>query len=306
MRTKLKIDHELFTNLESDPPLWWMNLVKDRELYVDVRKNNYLNIYHNGGSLMKLEWGREYKATIHFEYIPLQKIQKGYYVPFDFQNNNVSFGEIQPIALNNFEQDALTKIKKRMRKFYGNASEKGLQAKYVIVNNHKKTANGFFIDTEFEYDNNRIDMVWVDIKKKNIAFVELKTIEDARLYLDEDPSQDVETIKQQLMKYSTLVCQHAHDLIRYYDKVFQIKKNLHLLPAFSTKEKSLLEYTFIEKPILLIGNCTQEWIEKRTEELEKKLKGIAFGCVYQGKNTFNFNIPYKENETLYSRSLDER
>ena len=64
------------------------------------------------------------------------------------------------------------------------------------------------------------------------------------------------------------------------------------MPEF-VKEISLKNYELIEKPILLIGDCTQKWIDSWAGVLKDQLKDIAFGCVYHGKTTYNFRIPYK-------------
>jgi hypothetical protein len=54
MKTKLNVNHNLFKKLSKRPPLWWKNLIADPEIYIDVRKDNHINVYHNGGSIMKL------------------------------------------------------------------------------------------------------------------------------------------------------------------------------------------------------------------------------------------------------------
>ena len=307
MKTKLRVDHGLFKNLVKNPPLWWINLKTDSDLYIDIRKGNYLNIYHNGGSIMKLEWAGEYKAKIHFEYIPLQKDND--YLPFDFQNDNISLEKHETISINNFEKETLDRIKKRIRKFYPNDSEKGMQGHYVIKNNgNVKNPKGFFIDTEYQFSidvnqessKGRIDLVWVDTERKEIAFVELKTIGDQRLYAAN--CNNPESIDIQLKKYTIFARKNERELIEYYDVVFQIKKKLEILPPFVT-EDSLLQYTLIHKPILLVGDCTQKWIDNNANDLNNQLKDIAFGCLYQGKGTYNFRIPYKTSN--YCFRLDE-
>lgn len=297
MKTKLRVDHALFRNLVKNPPLWWINLKTDSDLYIDIRKGNHLNIYHNGGSIMKLEWAGEYKAKIHFEYIPLQKDND--YLPFDFQNNNISLEKHETISINNFEKETLERMKKRIRKFYPNDSEKGMQGHYVIKNNgNVKNPKGFFIDTEYQFSidvnqessKGRIDLVWVDTERKEIAFVELKIIGDQRLYAAN--CNNPESIDIQLKKYTIFARKNERELIEYYDVVFQIKKKLEILPPFVT-EDSLLQYTLIHKPILLVGDCTRKWIDQNADRLNNQLKDIAFGCLYRGKTTYNFRIPYK-------------
>jgi hypothetical protein len=57
------------------------------------------------------------------------------------------------------------------------------------------------------------------------------------------------------------------------------------------------------KPILLVGDCTQKWIDKNANLLKNQLQGIALGCVYHGKETWNFKIPSKTARNCFN--LDE-
>ncbi|HOV22171.1 MAG TPA: hypothetical protein PLW95_05770 [bacterium] len=299
MKITLKTNHPLFQRLKDNPPQWWQNLKSDPEIYIDIRKENYLNVYHNGGSIMKLGGTKGYKAQIHTEYIPLNTTAK--YLPFEFQEGNISLKELQTIDIRNFEREALERIKKRIRKFYPNGSEKGIQGQYVINNNKKRRGEGFFIDTEMAYGNNRkdmkrIDMVWVNMKTREIAFVELKTMGDDRLYATERESN--ETIDKQLKKYYEFAKGNRNDLIEYYNRVYQVKKELGLLPRFA-KDDSLKNYRLIERPILLVGDCTQQWIDKNAEDINNWLKDIAFGCLYQGKTNYNFKIPYEKSQNCF-------
>lgn len=310
MKYELKTNHVLFSQLEEKPPLWWRNLKSDPEVYIDIRKKNYINAYHNGGSILKLEYSGKYKAEIHKEYIPLKL--KGNYFPYDFQGSDISLNVLEPIDLNNFDKDSLEIIKKRMRKFYPSHSEKGIQGKYVTLTKSKKNNTGFFIDTEMQYGQARIDLVWVDIKTRKIVFVELKTISDKRLEIDDykdeqaivddalimKNNQEPEKIDVQLKKYYDFAHKNKKRLIDYYNKVLCIKQRLGLLPAF-VKENSLEDYELIEKPILLLGDCTQTWINGNAEKLNNQLQHIAFGCLYHGKTNWNFKIPDKSSGNVF-------
>jgi hypothetical protein len=290
----LNIEHKLFKSLRTNPPLWWNNLKADPELYIDIRKDNYINVYHNGGSIMKLEGADEYKAKIHFEYIPFQREKD--YLSFIFENDNIIIGKLEAISLDKFSEKTLRKIKDRIKKSYPNDSEKGLQGTYVVRN---KKFKGFFIDTEFEYkfenDTIRIDIIWVDIQKKKIAFVELKTMGNACLFKNRE---EKDSIEKQLSKYYDFITKNSEDLKIYYEKVFRIKKELGILPEF-VSEETLSEYKIIEKPILLIGDCTQIWIDNIAKVINKKIEKIAFACIYQGITSFNFRIPEKSSRNIY-------
>ena len=303
MNIELKKDHGLFQRLQNSPPVWWINLKSDEEIYIDVRKDNYLNVYHNGGSIMKLEGEKEYKAKIHYKYIPLEKVKD--YLPINFQNDSIGFSDHKLIELDNFSKEPLEKIKKRIRKFYTNASEKGIQGNYVVKNNYfSKKEKGFFIDTEFQFANGRIDMVWVDLETQRIFFIELKTMNDDRLKIDEKQEQKKnapDTIGIQLGKYYKFGTNNVEEIIMYYDRVFSIKKDLGLLPGF-VKEQSLTNFELIEKPILLIGDCSQAWIDNNVDKLNDNIKGVAFGVLCQGIKTNNFRIPYKTSKNCYRLS----
>ena len=219
---------------------------------------------------------------------------------FDFQNGMIALLEPKIISINSFEKKSLERIKNRILKFYPNNSEKGIQGQYVVKTKNKKQSDGFFIDTEFQYKEGRIDMVWVDLKTHKIVFVELKTIGDERLYIDRNKKK--ETIDKQLSNYYEFAYKNKDTLIDYYNRVFCIKKDLGILPEF-VKENSLSNYELIKKPILLVGDCTNKWIDKHAGDLNKQLKDIAFGCVYHGKDTYNFRVPYKTSGNRFR--LDE-
>ncbi|MFC1817461.1 hypothetical protein ACFL0B_00005 [Thermodesulfobacteriota bacterium] len=296
MAFTIDINHRLFDKLSEEQPVWWRNLISDPQIYIDIRKGNHINVYFNGGSIMKLECPRAYKAQIHFEYIPLKR--ESNYLPLSFSENEISIPVIEPISLNNFNTNSLEKIKKRIAKFYPNNSEKGIQGKYVTANNNKRKSDGFFIDTEFQFTFNeekeskkgRVDLVWIDLKRKEIVLVELKTIGDGRLY-NED-CHDPESVDVQLDKYRRFAMIYEEMLKEYYDTVFQIKNKLKVLPSFVT-ETSLLKYKLVNKPILLVGDCTRLWIKDNSKNLNDKIDSVAHSCIYQGINTFTFNIPQK-------------
>lgn len=292
MKTSLKVDHRLFEELEANPPVWWKNLKNDKDLYIDIRKDNKINVYYNGGSIMKLEWvggpkGR-LQAKIHFEYIPLQGDAS--YVQYDISGGNISLPNPGILAVDNFSKKSRTAVKKRVGKFFSNSSEKGLQGHYVTRNYGMDKPQGFFLDTEFQHGDLRIDLVWIDLARKKLAFVELKTISDARLNTESKSS--AETIDQQIRKYYRFIKANRKDLQIYYDKVFQVKKQLGLLPSWVTTS-SLNGFDLIEKPVLLVGDCTLKWIKANKTTLNQAIEKVAFGCVYQGPGTFRFGLPYR-------------
>jgi len=279
-------EHGLFKTLKEKQPVWWLNLMSDKEIWADIRKNNKINVYYRSGSIMNLWFAKnDFRAKMHFEYIPIQ--EEKIHISFDFTGATLDLerSNFQIPALNDFEPDVLKKIKKRIYNHNSAGSEKSIQASFVLKNSG-------FIDTEFQHRSSRIDLIWIDKNFKKIFFVELKTIGDDRLYFGEDYNTDKENIAIQLKKYKDFVSEKNAELLKYYQKLFLIKKRLNILPKGCDVE-NLDGYTIEEYPILLVGDCTQNWIKKNGTDLNEKIKDFSYGAFYQGVNTRHFYIPEK-------------
>ena len=87
MKISLKADNPLFTELAKNPA-WWQNLKNDKDIYSDIRKDNYISVYCNGGSIMKLDYKGGFRAKIHPEYVPLRG--RNDYLSFKFSDSEVS------------------------------------------------------------------------------------------------------------------------------------------------------------------------------------------------------------------------
>ena len=299
MKLILDVENGLFNRLAGENPEWWDNLVSDRDIYIDIRKNNKINAYVNGGSIINLSGVKKYTAEIHYEYIPLQKEKN--YLAYEFKDEKIYIPKTKQIQLDNFSPASLQMIKKRIRKFYPNSSEKGIQGAYVTKNNNKNNNIGFFLDTEFQFSvrdgsDGRVDLVWVDLEKKKIALVELKTMSDGRLF--DGNNTETESIDIQLSKYRKFAEENEEDLRNYYEKIFQIKKKLGLLPTF-VNENTISGYELLHEPILLIGDCRQTWIKEKSSDINNKIKNIAHSCIYQGSSTHKFSIPVKTDRNTF-------
>ena len=61
---------KLFEELKIQKPVWWTLLKNDDEIYIDIRKNNYINAYFFGGSIVKLEFKKNrFVGEIHQKYL---------------------------------------------------------------------------------------------------------------------------------------------------------------------------------------------------------------------------------------------
>ncbi len=290
--SNLNINNKLFEELEKNNTEWWQNLVNDPSIYIDIRKDNIINAYYRGASIIKLEYSNGLTGKIHYEYIPLKSEQP--YVSYKFNRNSVEFNteDIAPHLLNNFDSDVLKAIKSRINKFNDTSSEKCIQSELILK-------DGFFIDSEFAYKKDveeelRIDLVRIDTDLKKIVFYEVKTILN--------PELQNEKIVSQLTKYKSFAENYSPYLLDHYKKLFEIKKKLNILPVKLAELNHIDDYTILNKPVLLIGDCTDEWIKKHKEMIDNKVNDIAYASLYLGKSTKNSFLPgkSKENRSIYS------
>jgi len=62
----------LYSELQNHPPKWWKTILADKELYIDIRKMNIIDIYYLGGRLAELKYDRVTKyirTTAHPKYV---------------------------------------------------------------------------------------------------------------------------------------------------------------------------------------------------------------------------------------------
>ncbi len=286
---RLNIKDALFNELSCNPPAWWKSIINDNELSVQIRKENYIDVYYRGGCLIsELRFdGKVFAGKINSQYIPFKKNE---YIPYQFGPDSVGFGKVEVLGLDNFSASVLSRIKKNISNFYDSSSEKAIQYKFI-------ENDSYFIDSEFAYryregerNTIRIDLVRIDSQSKKIVFVEVKTMGDSRLYTDE--------IIEQLSMYRNFIENKKEELLDYYSKIFEIKRSIGVLPKGLLAE-SLIGYQVLTKPLLLFGDCKQQWIDEFSPELDKKIADQATGCYYFGKPDYSCQLLKKTKDNRH-------
>lgn len=259
-KTDLDLNHKLFQILKSkDAPDWWRIVLAYKakstteDIYIDIRKNNTINVYYQGASIAKIAIrSGKIIATVHPKYLGYDdKSNKDHYTAKGdpiYQSCHDKLKE-----LGNGKESILDCAKK----FYSDKnakeerdpekkSEKKLQGEIVC---RDKTR---YIDSEFahRYIENqkntiRIDLVRVDGSK--IQFVELKRIQDDRL-LNSDGSEP--EVTKQISEYKKFIRENKDDLLEYYKRVITIKREL----GIPTTDANIESLTIDEEPYLEIYN----------------------------------------------------
>lgn len=271
-KSSLRSDHPLFKQLISDAPEWWYKALQFEGAYIDIRKDNTINIYYEGASLAKVEWANgTVRATCHPKYLYGDRAQAYYkngiaiYQPCEEELMRLGTEECR--LLINAQMYYSDKEGKEVSDTE-QKSEKKLQGEIVC------RAKTLYIDSEFahQYEKGsrhtiRIDLVRVVGNK--IQFVELKRIQDNRL-LHEECSNVMPEIILQIEEYSSFLKTNFKAILEYYKNLIAIKRALGL-PTTSADIDTLAIDT---EPYLEIHNLythLNPQREARIEGIKRKL-----------------------------------
>lgn len=238
----LNINHLLFKRLKSENPSWWQFVIcniKTGGFYVDIRKDNSLNVYYNGGSLLKISLSKgRIKGEIHEYYIGHVGSK---YVEYELEQLT----------------EDIDSIKSRITSRFSNTSENGIKARLIT------DLDSTYIDSEFAYPEiigmndkganiyktTRIDLTKLENDK--IIFVELKRIEDGRLLTNKYDRRSPEILSQ-MKDYQQFITNHRQDIIEYYKTLFEIKHSLGILPIKLSNLTDISTYELSEDVELYI------------------------------------------------------
>lgn len=263
----LNEERSLWQELEENPPLWWKNILADKELYVEIRKDNYANVYYYGGNVALVQWiGGKITAVAHRKYLG--------------KADGIDLYEDCTDMLQG--KEGLEHIKKKIREEYNKLSKRKETDKQngLYISGEKRVQGELklyfpkrYIDSEFAYRINSNELIrfdLVELKGKKLVFVELKLITDSRL---RSKVKEPEIIEQ-MTKYGDFICKHAEALKNYYTKLLRIKKRIGLWYGETEIEQIAL------KPVLLIVNTYKGELSqgrvKRKQAIEELKKNAMF------------------------------
>ena len=262
----LNHSHKLFEQLKHNAPDWWRCVVDCNEVYIDIRKDNTINIYYQGASLAKIEFQKGgIKATCHPKYLYGDDVAKFYknghaiYQPCEEELRTLANSECR--LLKNAQLFYTNKDDKESKNPEDKA-EKKLQGDIVCKNRE------LYIDSEFAHRYQeglrhtiRIDLVRV--KDNKIQFVELKRIQDNRL-LHKEGSKTPEIITQ-IEEYRNFIEENKDAILAYYKNLITIRRALGL-PTTSTDIETLSIDT---EPHLEIHNLYVKDSKQREDRIKK-------------------------------------
>lgn len=236
-------------------------LCEDHELYIEIRKDNYINVYYFGGSVVRIDYNNGFVAETHQKYLgdekPRGKTKKGkdkyQYDPFDLTTlNEIKIADIK----NRIKSDYLRHIDNE------NPAEKWIQGKMI-----KESTN--YIDSEFQFNQDteigKLSIDLIELSGGVLSFVELKVIFDSRLRNDVKRTLKVPEIIEQMGKYQLFINRYEDNIKEYYKKLTEIKQSLGLSIVDN------INLTLNKTPKLIIANT----YSKKTKQREDRISDIT-------------------------------
>lgn len=258
----------LWQELENNPPQCWKNILEDKALYVEIRKDNYVNVYYYGGNVALLRWtGGKITAETHRKYLGKPDETDLYQDCTEILHS----------------KEGLDLIKENIREEYHKLSkrEKTDEQNRVYTSNEKWVQGELklrfpkrYIDSEFAYrigKNNLIRFDMVELKGNELRFIEIKLITDSRLRSNDKKPE----IINQMTKYSHFIREHTEVLKDYYTKLLRIKKRIGLWNGENEIEHIAL------KPILLIVNTYKGILSKGRENRKNSIEELKENTMFE-------------------------
>ena len=228
----LKADATIFAELQKNPE-WWKHFKEDSSLYIEVRKDNQVNVYFEGGSVARIHYCSRHKKLqvfTHHKYLgkPAPSKNSLYIECGDIIGKY--YDEILERIKTCYSQKTVSESVVPKEKW----SEKFIQGSLIV---HSRDIH---LDSEFAYidkDNDiRIDLVKCD--DGIVTFVELKRMDDNRMLHITDEAPEVVF---QMNSYKQFLEKYASQLLGYYQCVYDIKKSLDLhVPAKRPEKINLI------------------------------------------------------------------
>ena len=271
----------------------WQNIRQDAELWPEIRRDA-MTVYYRGGALLKnLRIVDDFlHADIHHKFIPLQRSEAATYIRLSGTGESgLNFADLlEPLPLGSGDPLVLRAFKALMDQVLTAFPE----AK--IVHAICCRPENQIIDQEITFDESgqsrdKIDLCHFDYGLGKLAFAEVKRKSDSRL-LERDGRPKV---LDQLEAYGRRLRVQRIEILDAYRQVVRWKTELGLASRLSRVPKEG-PADLLEKPLLVIGNCTSDDVrrikagEGEWAPLMAGLNDVAAGLILCGKDGCRLNL----------------
>lgn len=299
------LSNELINMLNAAP--FWQQIIQDPDLHPAIR-DGHVTVYYRGAALLRnlhLE-GNTLCGMTHFKYVPLRRPVNQFYVPFQFQNNSLEFSEhYGALPIGDGDPDILNEYKRLIQ-----ASKNSLESETIHHLTHWRAENSnLIVDQESEFQlpgerGDKIDLLHYDRRLQCAAFVEVKGIDDPRLYQAGNGPPEV---IGQLARYRNRIAAHRADVLTAFNQMVEAKRQLGLgarLEGVPADVKQVLS-----KAVLLIGGCCHEDVRAILEgegqwgPLQRGLNEVAAGLILCGRNGASLELREHRQCTVFNSTV---
>lgn len=225
---------------------WWRNLVDDKELFLAIR-DDYINFYFRGCSILKLDWSRRNRTLtgkIHYKYLLKPTIKGSKYIKFG--EYGLDLPELRSLFLDSL--DDVNELKRAVKR-YADAEKSGVHN--VVINDKNPNVLDLEIAISKGKSAPRVDLVALhdDTDRSGtirLVFYEAKHFKNGEL---RSSTSEIPVVGQ-MGGYSRLLNEHRDALLASYRQVCcnlyglqgvgqQNERRHRILQDISTKSKEL-------------------------------------------------------------------
>lgn len=249
---------------------WWRKIVDNKNFFIGIRKN-YLNVYHCGNSLIKLEHNKKgLVGKTHYKYLVKNRENDAY---FDFHDGSLTpdYRDKYPLS-ESLSKDLPSMIK--MAKRYGDEEKSGLHA--ILM----KNKNIIDVEVAFRKESTkpdgrdgaeRIDFAAFQKtgNKVELVFFEAKHFSNKELRLEE---KNIPKVVNQIRRYEEQLKKHKTQIVSSYQRVVD---NLLHMTGYDENKKAILRkckkfsVNFLPKLVIFGYNQDQSegtrWLKNRSK-----------------------------------------
>ena len=288
----LNKDADIYKELKKQPD-WWKRLLSIKGVYVEIRKDDIVDVYYEGGRMAELRFKhKKITATCHPKYLGMD-VPTGtnpkYVDCLEVLKNNPTF------IINNIQANYSQKEGKDDE----DISEKKIQGDMICKR------NPIFLDSEFAHryevrkrQTIRFDLV--TIKNNQLFFIELKRIKDNRMLNKEN---DKPEILKQMEKYQEFIKVNKDKLLDYYKTLYEIKTSLKL----PVPECALEKLSVCEIPHLIVMD-TYKSLKSRRKNRIARMKEIIDKAPfsYTIEKLSTYEMKQRKQQELFRKSITSK
>lgn len=258
----LDISAPIFRILKEEQALWWKTVCNDKELYINIRKDNCINVYYKGCSVMELEYGprKGLTAKISNEYIE----EKYHNMIIRTYGKKCSIMNPKDIV------KIIDSIRKQIDKYTKTNNDENVKE---LAFQGEEYLRGKYIDSEyaFVYSQPKHKLIRIDLISINsdglIEFIELKRISDRRL----NSKSPIPEIVEQIDWYNKFIEDYGVEIEEYYKNVQKIMRNLEINnPCIDIDIKGVCP----KLRLLFIPYDSQKWKNIRNGDKKTRIQRI--------------------------------